>query len=235
MGGQRLSPPFFSIKNNQIGIVQMKKKTYGTPYYMDWVAQIKAGSATVRVHFTGGTLSVYGVTPAEYTTSNEFIQTVIEQSQYFKNGRITLLKSVDIADTKPTVAKSAAKPAKAKATAQSASKIEAEETEVESPTLSDAADPTESEEKATGTEEEESATEDSGEAEVETEGLLKVEVSCLQDAQDYLQQNYGISSYKVRTRATAQQAAREHGVEFVGVGFVSAGVVTEGAEGTETI
>jgi len=55
----------------------MEKITYGAPRLVDWVAQIKAGAATVRVHFTGGALTSYGVTPAEYTTANPFIQKVI--------------------------------------------------------------------------------------------------------------------------------------------------------------
>lgn len=212
----------------------MKKKTYGAPRYMDWVAQIRAGAATVKVHFTGGSLTVYGVTPAEYTTTNEFIQTVIEQSQYFKEGRITLLRSVELTDTKPTVAKSAAKPAKAQAAAQTASKVEAtatEETTVETPAPTptaapEATEPTETEEAPAEAEAETSEGEEADEGDVK----LKVEVSCLPDAQDYLQQNYGISSYKVRTRATAQQAAAEHGVEFVGAGFVAVGAAEEPTE-----
>lgn len=76
----------------------MEKKTYGAPRLVDWVAQIKAGSATVRVHFTGGALTSYGVTPAEYTTTNPFIQKVIEQSSYFKEGRIILLRSTSMSD-----------------------------------------------------------------------------------------------------------------------------------------
>jgi hypothetical protein len=152
-------------------------------------------------------LTVYGVTPAEYTTTNEFIQTVIEQSQYFKEGRITLLRSVELTDTKPTVAKSAAKPA--------------------TPTAApEATEPTETEEAPAEAEVETSEGEEADDGDVK----LKVEVSCLQDAQDYLQQNYGISSYKVRTRATAQQAAAEHGVEFVGAGFVAVGAAEEPTE-----
>ena len=42
----------------------MEKITYGAPRLVDWVAQIKAGAATVSVHFTGGALTSYGVTPA---------------------------------------------------------------------------------------------------------------------------------------------------------------------------
>ena len=74
----------------------MEKITYGAPRLVDWVAQIKAGAATVRVHFTGGALTSYGVTPAEYTTANPFIQKVIEQSTYFKEGRIILLRRTNL-------------------------------------------------------------------------------------------------------------------------------------------
>jgi hypothetical protein len=190
----------------------MSKKTYGAPNFMDWIAQIRAGAATVRVHFTGGALSVYGVTPAEYTTSDPFIQTVIEQSQYFKEGRITLLKTVEL-DTKSAASKSTKTATKSKAT--STAKTEDAETPVQ----------TESEEAPSG--------ETLETSESEPNSKQKIEVSCLQDAQDYLQQNYGISSYKVRTRAAAQQAASEHGVEFVGAGFVSIGAAAEDEEATE--
>lgn len=78
----------------------MEKKIYGAPRYMDWVAQIKVGAATIKVHFTGGALTVYGVTPAEYTTSNVFIQKAIEMSSYFKEGRIVLLKSEELPSSK---------------------------------------------------------------------------------------------------------------------------------------
>lgn len=76
----------------------MEKITYGAPRLVDWVAQIKAGAATVRIHFTGGALTSYGVTPAEYTTTNPFIQKVIEQSSYFKEGRIVLLRKTAMSD-----------------------------------------------------------------------------------------------------------------------------------------
>lgn len=44
------------------------------------------------VNFEGGMMTRYGITPAEYTTSDAFKQKVIEQSDYFKNGRIKLLR-----------------------------------------------------------------------------------------------------------------------------------------------
>lgn len=69
----------------------MLLKTYGVSGLMDWTTQLKVGKGCVTVHFTGGALTAYGVTPAKYQTSNEFFQRVIECSDDFKSGRIKLL------------------------------------------------------------------------------------------------------------------------------------------------
>lgn len=158
---------------------------------MDWVAQIKAGAATVRVHFTGGALTSYGVTPAEYTTENPFIQRVIEQSSYFKEGRITTVRSCG-EESSVKSDKPANKP-------KSAAKVEA------SP-VADQADVSDDSD----------VTDDS---DVAPDDFEDVEVSCLQDAQAYLQEKFSISSYKVRTCEAAQRAASEHGVRFTGAKF----------------
>ena len=186
----------------------MKKKTYGAPRYMDWVAQIRAGAATVRVHFTGGALTVYGVTPAEYTTTNPFTQKVIEQSQYFKEGRITLIKTVDLPDPQGRKPQKVAKP-QTEPTAQTQTPV-SEAREVSAPEEAEAVAP--ANETAPTTEEAAEATE-------ERSDPTQIEVSCLQDAQAYLQENFNISSYKVRTYDAAQRAASEHGVQFVGAKF----------------
>lgn len=150
----------------------MEKKIYGAAGYMDYVVLLPVGAGKVRVHFTGGALTAYGVTPAEFTTDSPFIQRVIENSHYFKDGRITLLKTI----------KSAA-PAKAAPTP--------------APTPEPATPDTEATEASTG--------------------LQQVEVTCLQDAQNYLTEHFGIAAYKVRTKPTVQAAAAEHGIEFVGL------------------
>lgn len=191
----------------------MERITYGAPRLVDWVAQIKAGAATVRVHFSGGALTSYGVTPAEYTTDNPFMQKVIEQSDYFKEGRIILLRRTKIAN--PTISE---KPAKIKAKLQSAPKkesgatadVEIHKTE-ESP--AGETDAHEAEVRAMEGKEESIDSEFSGDC------LIVVEVSCLQDAQAYLQENFNISSYKVRSYEAAQKAAGEHGVRFSGAKF----------------
>lgn len=189
----------------------MEKITYGAPRLVDWVAQIKAGAATVRVHFTGGALTSYGVTPAEYTTSNPFIQKVIENSSYFKEGRIILLRRTTVEEPKKPAPKPKAQPAPQPAPAPQP-KVEEPVAETPAP----APVPVEAEvQKVT---EPEPSTEEQAE-ETETTGLTKVEVTCLPDAQAYLQENFNISSYKVRNCETAQLIAAEHGIQFTGAKF----------------
>lgn len=69
----------------------MKKvsKTYGVYNLMEWQCDI--GGHTVN--FTGGSFTGYGVRPAQYTTKELFLQTLIERSRFFRSGRIKLLKS----------------------------------------------------------------------------------------------------------------------------------------------
>lgn len=146
----------------------MEKKTYGAAGYMDWVAQIPAGAAMVKVHFSGGALTQYGVTPAEYVTDNLFIQNVIEKSQYFKDGRIQLLNTIQISQKR----------------------------------------------QESGVKSQERAVEKRDSNEVAT---TEVTVSCLQDAQEYLQEHFGVPTYKVRSKVSAQAIAGEHGIEFKGI------------------
>lgn len=73
-------------------------KTYGVCGLMDWTTNIKVGKGAVAVHFTGGALTAYGVTPAKYATANPFFQTVIENSEYYKSGRIQLIGEMEVPD-----------------------------------------------------------------------------------------------------------------------------------------
>ena len=63
------------------------------------------------------------------------------------------------------------------------------------------------------------------------DGFTIVEASCLQDAQAYLQEQFNISSYKVRSYDAAQKAASEHGVKFVGAAKFD---TLNGGESTES-
>ena len=75
--------------------MKAKKKTYGVHGYMEWQALIRFGKATLTVHFSGGSLTGYGVTPAEFTTENPMTQAIIENSDYFKKGKIFLMREVE--------------------------------------------------------------------------------------------------------------------------------------------
>lgn len=202
----------------------MEKITYGAPRLVDWVAQIKVGAASVRVHFTGGALTSYGVTPAEYTTANPFIQKVIENSSYFKEGRITKLRTTKL----PDASKPKAKP-KAVNAPQS---TPVPQPKVEEPVAETPA-PAPVEIEAQEATEPEPATEVQTE-ETETAGLTKVEVTCLPDAQAYLQENFNISSYKIRSCEAAQRAAAEHGIQFTGAKFDTLNAINKAeSEATE--
>lgn len=184
----------------------MSRKTYGVPRLVDWGAQIKAGGATVRVHFTGGALTAYGVTPAEYTTEDPFIQRVIEQSSHFRAGRIILLREAGSEEPTPRKRK------RGKDT-------------VVHPEERTGGGAAEAEKPATPSPEDEARDEEATPAEggepttAQESGMEVVEVTCLQDAQAYLQEHYGIASHKVRTCEAAQQAGNEHGVRFSGSKF----------------
>ena len=184
--------------------------TYGVERLVDWVARLKAGRATVTVHFTGGALTSLGVTPAEYTTSHPFMQKVIEGSAEFKSGRIKVIRRRKVPELmsmamdkrggiRPSSPVQPVASAERKPTTQAANELS---TDTE-------------EERDSDTTEEERGSEI---AEEET-GLVVVEVSCLQDAQGYLQEKFGIPTYKVRSYEAAQQAASEHGVKFTGSKF----------------
>lgn len=66
--------------------------TYGVYGIMEWQALIPAGRCTVRVHFTGGMMSGYGVTPATFSTANKALRQIIEQSDYYRNSKIVRVK-----------------------------------------------------------------------------------------------------------------------------------------------
>lgn len=77
------------------------EKTYGVSGMLEWHTVIRCGRACLRVRFEGGALSGYGVTPAEFTTSNRVAQHIIENSAEFRSGRIKLLRQRSLGDAHP--------------------------------------------------------------------------------------------------------------------------------------
>lgn len=71
---------------------QTKAVTYGVSGMMEWNALIPARKSTLRVHFSGGTATGYGVTPATFTTNNPAVMHLIETSYWFRIGKIKRVK-----------------------------------------------------------------------------------------------------------------------------------------------
>ena len=190
----------------------MIRKTYGVSGLMDWTTQIKTGKVSVSVHFTGGALTAYGVTPAKYSTSNPFFQSVIENSEQFKSGRIMLLGEMEVPDdaaTKARKARMAAKAAEKPAPVPETPAPVAEETVT--PSTTEKESPAESEQPTDDTQDE-TLQGDGDDADGD-----KIKVADKPDAIEYLKERFpekGYTAVKLRTKTAFEAACKECGVEF---------------------
>lgn len=88
-------------------------KTYGIHNLLEWHGTIHSHGATMKIDFTNGTTTAYGVAPATFMTKDEFTQHFIENSDEFKSGRIKLIRKVQVAGDSEEASKEAqAKPTK---------------------------------------------------------------------------------------------------------------------------
>lgn len=168
----------------------MKVKTYGINGLSEWHGKIKAGSLEVNVSFKGGTASPSGAQPAYFVTKDPITQFVIENSNEFKNGFIIIVMQHEVPGTHPRMAVPKPKPAAP----------EAEETAVQAaaPVLDEDMNAPEAE---------------NGVA----VKVQKVEVSSLDDAKEYLKENFNVAASKLRNRAAILEQAEANGIEFVGI------------------
>ncbi len=189
----------------------MIRKTYGVSGLTDWTTQLKVGKAMLNVHFSGGALTAYGVTPAKYSTANPFFQTVIENSDFFKSGRIKLLDTMEVEDDaaeKARKARSSGRIAAMPAMEGPCSVPDAVPPGAVPP-VPEAAGPTGEAETETGG--------PADEAEGEAAGNV-IKVADKPDAIEYLKENFpdkGYTSVKLRTKTAFEAACKECGVEFV--------------------
>lgn len=201
----------------------MIRKTYGVSGLMDWTTQIKAGKGSVSVHFTGGALTAYGVTPAKYSTSNPFFQSVIENSKQFKSGRIELLGTMEVPDdaaTKARKARMAAKAAEKPARDEQSPVTETPVPETPAPVAEETVTPTTPAEETPAEE-----VQPTGETQDETlqgdgddaDGG-KIKVADKNEAIEYLKEHFAEKNYtatSLRTKTAFEAACKECGVEFV--------------------
>lgn len=201
----------------------MIRKTYGVSGLMDWTTQIKAGKGSVSVHFTGGALTAYGVTPAKYSTSNPFFQSVIENSKQFKSGRIELLGTMEVPDdaaTKARKARMAAKAAEKPAKDEQSPITETPVPETPAPVAEETVTPTTpaeeppaEEAQPTGETQDETLQGDGDDADGG-----KIKVADKNEAIEYLKEHFAEKNYtatSLRTKTAFEAACKECGVEFV--------------------
>jgi len=191
----------------------MVHKIYGVLNLIDWTVNIKAGKATLRVHFTGGATTARGRVPATYATSDPVKQAIIEKSDYFKSRHIFVVDSMEVPDDAAAKARKAREAARVEAARAEAARVAAPKSfdknpkeEDESPKLP-AGDPV-GEQGEPGEPEAEPATEENGEV------PEAITVSSLDDAKDYLNEHFGIAKSQLRSRAAIEEHAKEHGVVF---------------------
>mgnify|MGYP006988886771 CR=1 FL=1 len=173
------------------------RKTYGVRNLVEWQAVIPAGRGKLIVHFTGGSITAYGVTPATYRTDNPAQQAIIETSNHFRTGRIFLVKAELLKEVNTPAAAPAAAPAPV----------------VEPATVEPVAAAAPEETGQTAAPEEESAgTADEDET---TESGNRMEFACLEDAKQYLMDKYGYTPGAVRYKGNVKQKAAANGLVFV--------------------
>ena len=201
----------------------MIRKTYGVSGLMDWTTQIKTGKVSVSVHFTGGALTAYGVTPAKYSTSNPFFQSVIENSEQFKSGRIMLLGEMEVPDDAATKARKARMAAKA--SEKPANEVQSPVTGTPVPktpvpvvmepvttTIPADESPADAEQPTDETQDETLH----GDGDAADGG--KIKVADKPDAIEYLKEKFpekGYTAVNLRTKTAFEAACKECGVEFV--------------------
>lgn len=201
----------------------MIRKTYGVSGLMDWTTQIKAGKGSVSVHFTGGALTAYGVTPAKYSTSNPFFQSVIENSKQFKSGRIELLGTMEVPDdaaTKARKARMAAKAAEKPAKEEQSPVTETPVPETPAPVVKEPVTPTTPAEETPA--EEVQPTDETQDDTLQGDGDDadggKIKVADKNEAIEYLKEHFAEKNYtatSLRTKTAFEAACKECGVEFV--------------------
>lgn len=177
---------------------------------MEWQANIPVGKGRLIIHFAGGTRTAYGVTPATYKTEDPIRQVIIEKSDYFRSGRIFLVKSDFIKEVPdPVPSASAQKPATVEAPAQQSG-----------PTVPDSGEPAginpSSEDAGIIPVEQNDSDADNGQKEISIDenGFAIVEVTCTEDARRYLIDNFGFTPSAVRTKDFIRNKAAANKIKF---------------------
>ena len=192
-----------------------KRKTYGVRGMMEWVAILKCGKFSLKVHFSGGSMTSYGTKPATFTTENPMTQSFIENSEQFKSKKIYIVR----------VSEGTGKYANAASTAKPRAKVVKKVSHIggaaatASAVLDSTLNPNGKTTPSAAKEEAESTegqpieeTEDQPIGETEGNATV-VEVTDLDAARHYLKDRFEIASSRMR-KSDVLNAADEHGFVF---------------------
>lgn len=68
---------------------------------LEWHGSVNCNGVQMKLDFTNGSVTAYGVAPATFTTKDELTQHIIENSEQFKSGRIRVERVVPLPEEKP--------------------------------------------------------------------------------------------------------------------------------------
>ena len=179
-------------------------KTYGIEGLLEWHGLIESHGVNMKVDFTNGSVTAYGVAPATFTTKNELTQHIIENSQKFKDGRIRLIKSTPIpgSDEKPKT--------------KAAPKVDpAPAPKVEVPDMDKNPKGDETDEQPVEETEQEPAEVDGDKEPEGGDKVTRLKMPSLDDAKAYLIEHFGYKSSNIRSKTDIIAAGAENGIEFV--------------------
>lgn len=209
------------------------RTTYGVYNLIEWHALLRMGKASVKVPFSGGSITTQGITPATYTTSDPVIQFAIESSPEFKSGKIKVVRRnklegiIEIGRNapkpKPVIPSSTGTPVIPSSTetpmyVDNGKKMETANSVDIKPKTDCCATEAGGEDKASSIDTP-GALQDTEEEIIEesvnrANATIQVEFSLNDDAKDYLEQNFGVSRNKMRTRADILAFAKANNVDL---------------------
>ena len=190
---------------------------------------IKIGNTSkMNVLFSDGSITATGITPATFTTDNFMVQHAIERSHDFKNGRIYIVRSIELNEevkierNNPTSEKkdSEIKPLETKTKVVSTEKTDENKGKTADQNTSEENNEdikTDSEDAEEKTKTDDKGTNSETELIADDDDLEKVEVSDLTSAREYLNSKFDIEKKSLMSKSSILEAAKTHKIVFLGL------------------
>lgn len=151
-------------------------KIYESVGLKEWQVNIPIGKAKLLITFSGGMILSNGFANGKFSTDNPIAQHAIENSDYFKSGRIRLYHQFQ----------------------------QEGESSVRTITGNEASAPVSVK-----------AQSDNATTETKSKEKQEVEVTCLEDAAEYLKNNFGVKKTHIRKEGDADTVGAEFGIKFI--------------------